>query len=269
MDFKDLKSAADIFVLIKDMQQYVSWERFALAAKAVFHIEDEKLIHTMYGYLQKVADVPYYIANDVNGVNELLPRALEIAQAANAVRLPDSYLSLPRLGGGVYKPDYRRYYYTLPDTKKEVQSVDISMGDPDQILLFAELLKQPGLKFRAVTHLLGELEYSSFGEKKKQRYYEGDIVFVFADSTDRVFYSWYNSKNGVYLATDEGWKKLIYTSGRGYLDKQGEPDLESDKAYSDYAICHSGVCFKIIGNIHDDYSVLVEKKDVKKSKTDK
>ena len=238
MDFKDLKSAADIFVLIKDMQQYVSWERFALAAKAVFHIEDEKLIHTMYGYLQKVADVPYYIANDVNGVNELLPRALEIAQAANAVRLPDSYLSLPRLGGGVYKPDYRRYYYTIPDTKKEVQSV-------------------------------GELEYASFGEKKKQRYYEGDIVFVFADSTDRVFYSWYNSKNGVYLATDEGWKKLIYTSGRGYLDKQGEPDLESDKAYSDYAICHSGVCFKIIGNIHDDYSVLVEKKAVKKSKTDK
>ena len=265
MDFKDLKSAADIFVLIHDMQQYVSWERFVLTAKAIFHINDEKLLHQMYAYFQKTANSPYYVAHNINGVNELLPRALEIAQAANGVRLPDSYLSLPRLGSGAYKPDYRRYYYTLPDTGDKVQNVDVSLNDPDHILLFAELLKQPGLKFRAVTHLLGELEYTSFGEKKKQRYYEGDIVFVFADSTDRVFYSWYNSKNGVYLATDEGWKKLIYTSGRGYLDKQGEPDLESDKAYSDYAICHSGVCFKIIGNIHDDYSALAESKKKKKS----
>jgi hypothetical protein len=44
------------------------------------------------------------------------------------------------------------------------------------------------------------------------------------------------------------------------LDKNKEPDFETDNCFSDYKISKSGNGFKIMGNIHKELSVLMERK---------
>ena len=131
------------------------------------------------------------------------------------------------------------------------------------IVLFARLIENPDVKIKAVAPYIDSIDartLESRGSSGNDRisYFEGDIVFVYGNPTDRIFYSWINSDAGVYVATPDGWKKLLYVPGRGYLDKDGNPEYEDDKNYSDYKISKSGNGYRFVGNIHKDISVLVD-----------
>ena len=191
---------------------------------------------------------------------------MEIAEAAYDIRqkYDNDILTLEDKNDSYYK-DYRRYFYQMGDNK-EISHIDVSMRSRYDIVMFGDLLKRDDVKIIGVTHYLEELETKELNENnrnKKIAYYEGDIYFLFNDPFDRIFYDWYSHGDdaGVYIATDKGWRKLLYTPGRGYLDKKGELDFVDGKHfYSDYMLEASGKDFKYIGNIHCDASVLSERK---------
>ena len=97
--------------------------------------------------------------------------------------------------------------------------------------------------------------------REKFHYYEGDIYLLYGNPTDRVFYDWTRAKDsGVYVATNKGWRKLLYTPTRGYVERDGDLSFVDDEHfYSDYMLEESGKGFLYVGNIHDDMSVLCER----------
>lgn len=253
--FKELENAAQILVRIGEIRSYVTKERFELVAKCEFNITDEKLIETMFGLFCETQKLVYRIAIKDDSIKDKLETAFNIAQTTYEI-LKVNNVMLPTMEEGFhYRKDVRRYFYRIGD-EDTIQELDVNLYNTEGIIVLSDLLKRTDVKINGVTHYLDRIERNN----KKVEYYEGDVAFVWGDPTDRIFFSWYDSDAGVYLATDEGWMKLLYTPGRGYLDKNKNPDFESDHKYSDYKISKSGNGFSIVGNIHKDLSVLMERK---------
>jgi hypothetical protein len=253
--YQELKNASQLFESIGEIRNYITKERFELAAKCEFNITNEKSIERMFGLFCEVPNIMYRIACHDEEIKDELTTALHIAQTAYE-NVEINNAMLPKLEEGyLYEKDKRRYFYRIGEDGA-IQELDVNLNTPFGIITFSDLLKRPDVKITGVTHYRGKIERN----QSKVEYYEGDIAFVWDDPTDRIFFSWYSSDAGVYLSTDGGWKKLLYTPGRGYLDKNKEPDFETDDCFSDYKISKSGNGFKIMGNIHKDLSVLMERK---------
>ncbi len=263
MNYDELKQAAVVFNRINTVRSHVSKDRFAKTAQCLFGIEDERDLDAMYGMFNLIPKLVYYIANDDNKVAKYLPKALEIAESAYSLNVGHCKIDiLPSINDGPYIKDIRRYFYVEND---KVLQVDINLKESDDIILLSNLLQRNGVKVLGVTYYIGELETKEMGPnytRAKVPYFDGDIYFLYGDPTDRLFYDWYSHGDdaGVYLATEEGWRKLLYTPSRGYLDKKGEIDFADDHRYSDYMLEASGKDFMYIGNIHKDISVLIDKK---------
>ena len=76
-----------------------------------------------------------------------------------------------------------------------------------------------------------------------------------------MFHDYYSRGGdaGLYMATDKGWRKLLYTPGRGYLDKDGQPQyVDDDHFYSNYMLEASGKAFRYVGNLIAQPDVLRE-----------
>ena len=273
MNYEELKQAAKVFHRMNNICSYVTKERFAMVAKTRFGIDDEKDVDAMYGLMNLTPRLVYYIANDDNEAAKkayrwpdymkLMPKAIEIAESAYSLK--------PKEWGGNDVPcvecdhyrkyDRRRYFYTDADKCK---TLDVSLRDRSDIILLSELLQRDDVKMEGVAEHLGYLQGENKGNsREKFDYYEGDIYFLYGDVGDRVFYDWFSrgSEAGVYVATKDGWRKLLYTPGRGYLDRKGEVEYEDNEHfYSDYKLEQSGMKFRYVGNIHHDMRVLREKK---------
>ena len=271
--YEELRQAAKVFHRIDKIRDYVSKERFAMVAKTRFGIDDERKIDVMYGLMNLTRRLVYYIANEDNEevrketrwpeYMDLMPKAIEIAESTYELIHHDwGYDDVPCVEHDEYRMyDKRRYYYTEDGTER---TVDVSLHSRSDILLLSELLQRDGVKIVGVAEHLGYLEGEMKGNsKEKFQYFEGDIYFLYGDIGDRIFYSWYDrgDEAGVYVATKKGWRKLLYTAGRGYVDKHGVVEYEDDEHfYSNYKLEQSGMKFQYIGNIHCDDRVLREKK---------
>lgn len=273
MDFNDLKQAAKIFDRIRDIRNYVSKERFATVAQVRFNITKERKIDIMYGMLQEVPRMAHYIANFDNEEArknmwlpeyiDLLPQAIEIAESAYSLRSEEwLFQSVPHIDHEEYRrTDTRRYFYK---ENGESRMLDVSLSSREDLLLLAELLQREGVIFRGTVEHLGYLEGElKGGSREKFQYFDGDIYFLFGTPTDRVFYSYVDCDDaGVFVATKKGWRKLLYTPTRGYVERNGELSFVDDKHYySDHMLEGSGKGFLYVGNIHNDMSVLMEKKE--------
>lgn len=275
MNYEELKQAAMVFDRLRSIRDYVSKDRFAMAANVRFGISDERLVDVMYGMLNMTPKMIGYIARDSEEARKsvwypkhlpLLPKAIEIAEAAYALKPADySENRVPKVETDIYRADDRRRYFYSENGIEKV--VDICLYSRNDLILLAELLQRQGVKMEGAARHLGYLEGEVKGyTKEKFNYYDGDIYFLFGDPTDHVFYDWYSrgQKAGVYVATEKGWRKLLYTPGRGYLNKNGEIEYVDEKHfYSDYLLEQSGMGFQYIGNINYDIRVLREKKEEK------
>jgi hypothetical protein len=265
MTFEELKQAAQIFNRINSIRSYVTKERFAMVAQTRFGIDDEDVIDVMYGMLHMTPRMVYYIANfgaqDMHEPKRIkhLPKAIEIAESAYSMK-PSEWDAdhVPHIEHNIYRrEDKRRYFYTDND---EQQTLDVSMSSREDLLLLSELLRRE-VKINGVAEHLGYLEGElNRNGSEKFHYFEGDIYMLYGDPTDRVFYDWTRAKDsGVYVATEKGWRKLLYTPTRGYVERSGELSFVDDKHfYSDYMLEASGKGFLYVGNIHNDMSVLCE-----------
>lgn len=275
--YEELRQAAKVFHRIDKIRNYVSKERFAMVASTRFGIDDERKIDAMYGLMNLTRRLVYYIANEDNDevrketrwpeYMNLMPKTIEIAQSAyNLTKQDWGFNGIPVIEYDEYrKNDSRRYFYSEDD---EYKTLDVNLHSRADILLLSELLQRDDVKMIGVAEHLGYLEGDVKGNsKEKFQYYEGDIYFLYGDVADRMFYSWYSrgDEAGVYIATEKGWRKLLYTSGRGYVDKRGVVEYEDDDHfYSNYKLEKSGMKFQYVGNIHCDSRVLRENKQAAK-----
>ncbi len=270
MDYEELKQAARVFTRINVIRNYVSKERFDKVAAVKFGIDDERELDMMYGLLNMTQRIIFYIANDCEEYRKenrfpqymnLMPKTLEIAEYAY-ISMSDGSNEVPSVEHNNYrKEDRRRYFYS---ENGEGKMIDINLGSRSDIVLLSEVLQREGISLKGVAEHLGYLEGEAGKyNREKFQYYEGDIYFLYGDPTDRVFYDWFSHGGdaGVYIATEKGWRKLLYTPGRGYIDKNGDVEyVDDDHFCSNYMLEASGKKFQYVGNIHHDLSVLVDGK---------
>ena len=267
-----------MFNRINSVRSYVTKERFVKTANVTFGITDERKLDIMYGMLNITPKMVYYIANDNEDARKttrfpdwmhLYPKVIEIAEAAYAMKTDWEHSSVPTIKNDEEYRQYdkRRYFYTEGD---EQLTLDVSMGQRDDILLLSQLLQRDGVKLNGVTRHLGYLDGEMKGNSREHLdYFEGDIYFLYGDPSDRIFYDWYSHGDdvGVYIATDKGWRKLLYTPSRGYIDNKGCVQFMDEKHfYSNYMLEASGKKFQYVGNLHCDASVLFETKKKKGGK---
>ncbi len=251
MDYKKITSAVKIFQNIQEWASYVSKERFDIAAKVKYGIDDEKHLNRLYGLFNSACQRLSLFASKENEKDlEIAINIAEFAYLGDELK----YKDVPAISNNK-EDDYRRYYYRDQETGQTKQ-IDINLRDPQHIIMLAELLRNPKIKFISVVAQVGEFN-DVYG--KPMKYFDGDIIFVYGNITDRLFYDWYKTDAGVYLATRKGWRKLQYVRGRGYLDKEGKPEFENDNCYTDYKVNDYGRKFRYVGNIHQDRGVLMEK----------
>ena len=269
MTFEELKSAAKVFSRLGEIRSYVTRDRFDMVAKTRFGIEDKYMLDVMYGMLNMTGKMVGYIAAfDNEEVRKsrwypksikYLPQAIEIAESAYSLRMNCMGNEVPAVEHDSRKEDKRRYFYKEGGVKN---FLDVCLSSSSDIKLLSELLSKEGVILRGVAEHLGYLEGEIRGNsREKFQYFDGDIYLLYANPTDRVFYD-FNRINdaGVYVATNRGWRKLLYTPTRGYVTKDGKLDFIDDKTfYSNHMLEGSGKGFLYVGNIHDDRSVLVEK----------
>ena len=277
MTYEELKQAAKVFYHIRQIRDYVSKERFVMVAKTRFGIDDERRLDVMYGLLNMTPRLVYYIAHEDNEAArqttrwpkymKLMPEAIEIAESAYSLK-PKEWGgdSMPHVNHDEYrKEDKRRYFYT-EDGKEKM--LDVDLCSRSGITLLSEVLQRDNVKIVGVAEHLGYLEGKMNGNSRERfQYFDGDIYFLYGDPTDRVFYDWYSHGGdaGVYVATEKGWRKLLYTPGRGYVDKRGCVDFIDDKHfYSEYMLEKSGMGFQYVGSLHCNPGVLWERKQEKK-----
>ena len=256
MDHNLILNATSVLSRIVETSHYVSKERFDLAAKVRFNLDDEKRLNRLYGLYNKACQSLHLFQNE--DLQQDLFLAVDIAMAA----WPGKTVFYKHVPGLENKSDSfvdrRKYFYSI-EGEVAVREAEVNLRDAVSLHLLSELLERKDVELQSVVAYLGELHRSE--EEKRYQYYDGDIVFLYSDPGDRVFYDWYRTDAGVYLATDEGWRKLQYVRGRGYLNKDGEPEYENDNHYTDYKIEDLGRNFRFVGNIYKDPAVLIDPKE--------
>lgn len=253
MNHNLIVNATSVLSKIVETSHYVSKERFDLAAKVKLDIDDPERLDRLYGLYNKACQSLHLFQNE--DLQKDLFLAVDIAMAA----WPGKTVFYKHVPGLENKSDSfvdrRKYFYSI-EGETAVREAEVNLRDAVSLHLLSELLERKNVELQSVVAYLGELHRD--GEEKKYPYYDGDIVFLYGDPGDRVFYDWYRTDAGVYLATDEGWRKLQYVRGRGYLNKDGEPEFENDNHYTDYKIEDLGRNFRFVGNIYKDPAVLID-----------
>lgn len=253
MDHTQIQDAVGVLSKIVEASCYVSKERFDLAAKVKYNIDDPQRLDRLYGLYNKACQTIRLFEREE--LKQELFLAVDIALAAYPG--PTAfYKHVPALAGyGDNSKDLRKYFYVTEGDI--VHEAEVNLRDATSIHLLSELLDREDVQLWDVVPYLGELKRND--KDKRVPYFEGDIVFLYGDPGDRFFYDYYRTDAGVYIATDEGWRKLQYVPHRGYLGKDGEPEYENDNHYTDHEIEDNGRGFRFVGNIHKHPGVLVDR----------
>jgi len=140
-----------------------------------------------------------------------------------------------------YKPNRMRIYYK---NRNEIKNFEIDFDNTDQVILYADFLKKNVGKIITAVDFIEEI----YKDGKTRYVYDGDVFSLNE--------KWNKDRDGkLFACTREGYRKLLYTSGKGYL-RNGEPDYDDSK-YNHHVITGADK-FKYIGNIYADPSFLIE-----------
>jgi len=288
---EELSIASRVANTIREMG-YVSKERFYAVAKARYNVGNPEQCEYLYGLLSAGIRNLWMLEAREGKYKEKFAEDIALAlsigeEAYNIyVKRDGALIHFNKHEANHYDEDKRRYFYATKDkiaktedgysirSKTDMESVDIDLKDAADLILLGEMMKREDIEIFSVVPQLGTLVDNGKSTQKKEvriPYFDGDIIFVYSNPADEFHYSYYDSKknSGVYLATKEGFLKLLYTPGRGYVDGDGDIQYEDDEHhYSEYKI--QGFCdaqrWRVVGNIHNDDSILYDtRKKQKKS----
>lgn len=259
MDLKELKEAAENYCKIRDWQNFVSKERFFYVAKTCFNYTDERDIDMMFGLFQILPRMSVYLTDTggkYDNEKRLTTQGLKVAEKAYEIAHSYNCTSW----NDMLPFDEHMYFYETTDSDN-VHRIAVDFKNAAQVIAIAELFKSSTFDgIRAVVRRLGGIESKDGINRTNIPYYDGDIYLMYSDVTDRIFYDYYDSDDqGVFVATEDGWRKLLYTPHRGYVDGKKKLLYENDTKYSNYMLNAAGKKFRYIGNIYEDISVLIDK----------
>ena len=255
-----VKSIKETFAQLKELSErrgYITKDRFVGYAKVKLACS-EREVQSLWGIWEHIVELNWFRLDEIN--DSFLNAALDIAD--------EVYKSVCKGADVRYaeespKTPKWKVYYRIGENS-ETQHMGIDLRNKEDVLKYALLLQQEEAEVLLRLDFFDTVEVSygrvSMAKKKKIDIYNGDIIFC----SDKDSYGWGNS-SGVYICTMEGYKKLMYTQGRGYL-RRGEPDFEQGKdgddiLYSNYAFNAYDKRFDVVGNIYVDRSVLMEENE--------
>jgi hypothetical protein len=190
---------------------------------------------------------------EIKGYWEIFERfpKYQIDEIKSVIFVIDNILNFP-FPPEIEKHEGTRLYYEAKENKKKVfyfhenqiKEIIFNLNEERDIILYAEFIRQ-GHQIIVAVDLV-----ESFYEKSKTWFmFDGDI-FTTKEK-------WNGRDDGeVIVCTRDGYRKLLYTTGRGYV-RNGKPDYD-DRCFSHYKISMKDH-FRNIGNIYADLSFLIEK----------
>jgi len=143
---------------------------------------------------------------------------------------------------GYYNPkENRKKIYYIHEEKTKF--LEFNLNEKSEVILYADFLKKGYEIIVAV-----DLVESFYDKSKTWLMYDGDI-FATKDN-------WNNKEDGeIIVCTKDGYRKLLYTKGRGYV-RNGKPDYD-ERESSHYALTMKSN-FHYIGNVYVDLSFLID-----------
>ena len=138
--------------------------------------------------------------------------------------------------------ELRKLIYSEND---EVKEVVLNLHDTNDIITFSEMLKR-GIKSISLLRYCCKTQLKN--SDKQLQVFEGDLF-----DTNDMFWG---VKSNIYVAEkDSTFRKLIYIKGKGYIDKNGELNME-DNSYTSYVL--SLAEWRKIGNTTTDLIKLTD-----------
>lgn len=239
----------DVIKKIIDWNSYLNKERFISYAKSKIPISDKQAaglwevwravtkfnFYQLEKYSEKVIETAMLIAS---GAYEAVCKGANIRWREN-------------------KPNTTKWKVYYQHKDKPIQHIVLNLLEKEDIIKYAHLLQQEETEIKLRVDYYETVELGYGVDRKKVDIYDGDIIFC--TDTEKIFSC---DDSGAYLCTDDCYKRLLYTKGRGYIRK-GEPDFEQRKdgedcRYNSHVFSGYDKSFRVVGNIYVDDSILRE-----------
>lgn len=253
---KEMRSAFAFIKEIAPMKWAVTRDRFvnyAMSMKGMCEREAEN------------AWKSWRIIADLNWAEENFPNSLvgDVMDIAHNV-----YDSIYKGGSISYNandpntPKWRVYYREGEGGK--VCSITVDLLRKEDVIAYSMLLQRDGveilLRVDFVETIAVAFKLNTHTLPPEMDLYDGDIISCLQSSK-----SFFSESSGLYVCTDRGYKRLVYTPGRGYMVR-GVPDFEqnfmgNDMCYSSHVFNSFDKEFSVVGNIYADCSVLKENRE--------
>lgn len=254
MESRSIRQTIEHVREIRNWNGYVNKERFIAYAKAKAPLSDNAA-KELWKTWEYITDLNCYQLDKIG--DEAMEAALGIARGAYEAVCKVAYVHWREEEPGT--PRWKVYYRKEKDGQVEQMTLDMLRNE--DIIKYAMLIQREDVEIlhRLDFHETVEAYGQAVGERKKFDIYEGDIIFC---SDKEKFFTW-SDDSGAYLCTKGCYKRMMYTPSRGYL-RRGEPDFEQNKngddcRYNSHVFNGYDKRFRIVGNIHVDSSVLMEK----------
>ncbi len=223
-----------------------------------YHLTKDRFMYyftTRYGYSERDALEAYLLYSsfpriisqgeskqeEINKLDIILPQATEVVES-----FLSSWELRPKNIDSYDKELKKIYYKVAEDTP--VKELIIDVFKSEDIITYADILKSKPIII-AMLSLCKTISYQDANNQSQELHvFEGDIY----DTKDKF----YGNKSTLYVAeTDNTFRALLYTKGKGYLYK-GEPNYNDDGKYNSHVL--TGYEFHKLGNIHIDLHVLTD-----------
>lgn len=272
MESKKLKLLFEEINELRDNAASISPESFSLVAKTLFSIEEEEAQMLLNIYQNFCRGNWVGLANDK--LFAMVKRADIIAK--QVMYLKSKYQNMTSIETYLGKYDYYNNnliaVYSKTTDDKIIMS-ELKLSNPQSYEILYKMMSN-GQIILAIIKKVDELEGSlerCDNSDKRLNVYDGD---VFVSYNEGKYNNYWNrpNENGVYVAHDGAYRRLLYTYGRGYINGDERPNTADDgdkdnddvftfdsHRYSKYILTLNHT-FRRIGNIHVDINFLKEKK---------
>lgn len=239
-----VKQMLDKIEKCSQIRGYVTKDRFTSFAQAKHGI-DNRSASSLFKVWNRIADLKWFELTNVS--EDCIQYAEQIA-----TEVYDNICNGSNVCYIDYQPSTPKWkVYYKQEGSNEVCQMCVDFRDKFSVINYAMLLKRE-------VEILARIDYYETIEicykHEKVDLFCGDIIFC-ADNDN-----YFVDKSGAYVCVGEGYKKLMYTPGRGYM-RNGELDYEQNKdgiecLYSNHVFNSYGKDFQVVGNIYVNRSVL-------------
>ena len=213
---------------------------------------------------------PDEIIEDINKAMEIANRSLKLEPEVERMHSIDFYTGVD--------DNYDKimcYFVKRGDT---VTRHELDLSLPVSYRIISNLMDEPDARILCAVECVDVLavenrsyvDENGCDSKKSLKVYDGDIFVTYNKSKDSIWNREHD--NGVYVAIDGCYRRLLYTEGRGYISKDMDPNIIdpnesrrnddivefSEGKFTSYMM-HLDHKWTRIGNIHVDVSCLMEK----------